>query len=394
MPALNCRHGFFVSLGFMRKTLAVLTLIALAACGKGSNDAAAPPSGGGGGAGKVHFLVLGDTGAATPLNTDQQGESANVAAVAKKVCDLRGCDFALLAGDNIYEMGAAAEVDPLFQVAFERPFAGLSFPFFLALGNHDNSNTFVGEGSNNFKGDAQVSYTSSPVNTSHKWNMPDRYYAQAWPAGSANPALEVFVLDSSPISHFFDDPNPLWSGTMLSDYIAAQKVFVQDALAASKAPWKFALAHHPYISNGNHGNAGNFDVGASQDPCSIAGPLASASCRGTDYKAFIEDTICGKVDVFFTGHDHNLYWLKPAAACAKTQHILSGAGSKARDTLDANRNPALYQEGGLFGFFWVELDGDTFRGAAYEVQAGGTPNAADGAGNPLPAFETTFSRQP
>lgn len=371
-----------------RPLLFICLLCLLSACGRGETPAGFLP-GGQPATGSVKFLVLGDAGAPTP-----DGQSNNVAKVAEKVCALRGCDFALMAGDNIYEMGAASASDPLFTAAFQQPFANLKFPFFVALGNHDNSNTATGEGSANSKGDAQVAYNYSSNNTGHKWNLPDRYYTQAWPPDSASPLLEIFVVDASPITHFFDDPSPQWSGGTLDTYIAAQKVFLQDALASSKARWKLALAHHPYISNGDHGNAGSFDVGAAQDPCSISGALASASCRGADYKTFIEQTICNKADVFFNGHDHNLYWLMPAAACGKTHHILSGATSKQRATLDANRNPAFYQQGGLFGFFWVELQGDIFRGAAYEVKSGGTPNSAGADGNPLPAFEMSFVRQP
>lgn len=370
----------------MKQGMISLVLLLISACGAssdvGDSGGSGTPSGQ-----KVRFLVLGDTGAPAP-----DGESDNVAAVMEQVCALRGCDFAVMAGDNIYEMGAASEEDPLFQAAFEIPYAGLEFPFFPALGNHDNAQSLTGEGSANFKGDAQVAYTESLL-SSGKWTMPDRYYSQAWPRDSENPVLELFVIDSSPISHFFDDPSPLWSGATMQGYIAGQKVFLQDALAASRAPWKFALAHHPYISNGDHGNAGNFDVGASQDPCSIAGPLASPSCRGEEYKLFIEETICGKVDAFFNGHDHNLYWLQPVAACGKTHHILSGSASKERSTLDPNRNAAFYQQEAIFGFFWIELDGDVLRGAAYEVQAGGEPNALDADGNPAPSFEMTLNRQ-
>jgi tartrate-resistant acid phosphatase type 5 len=330
--------------------------------------------------------VLGDTGAPAP-----DGESENVAAVMEQVCALRGCDFAVMAGDNIYEMGAVSELDPLFELAFEAPYAGLDMPFFPALGNHDNAHTLTGEGGANFKGDAQVAYTDSPL-ASGKWIMPDRYYTQTWPRDSETPLLELFVLDSSPITHFYDDPSPMWSGAALQGYIADQKVFLQDALAASKAKWKFALAHHPYISNGDHGNAGNFDVGAATDPCVIAGPLASPTCRGAEYKLFIEETICDQVDAFFTGHDHNLIWMEPTAACGKTHHILSGAASKERELLDPARNAAYYQQGGIFGFFWIELDANQLRGAVYEVEAGGEPRQTDGDGNPAPAFEMTLAR--
>lgn len=360
-------------------------VLALHGC---DGDGPAPAAGGGAGP-KVRFIVLGDTGAPPP-----EGESSNVAAVVEKVCALRGCDFAMVAGDNIYEFGAVSPVDPLFTLAFQQPYAALDLPFFMALGNHDNSYTNTGEGGANFKGDAEVAYTTSPQNTDGKWQMPARHYSVTWPAGAADPVLELFVLDSSPLTHFYDDPDPAWSGNNLEAYIAAQQVFVTDGLDASRARWKLALAHHPYISNGDHGNAGQFDVGASQDPCTIAGPLASASCRGEAYKAFIEQTVCGRADVFFNGHDHNLYWLEPVAACGKTHHILSGAGSKERTTLDPERNAARFQADEIFGFFWVELDGDTFRAAAYTVEAGGTPTDVDPEGQPLPAYESSFPRQP
>lgn len=341
---------------------------------------------GGAGAPVVRFIAMGDSGAPAP-----DGESENVAAVIEQVCALRGCDFALGAGDNIYEMGAAAPEDPLFQAAFELPYANLDFPFFMALGNHDNALTPVGEGGANFKGDAQVAYHDSALG-SGKWRMPARYYRQAWPEGAAEPVVELFVLDSSPITHFYDDPSPLWSGGAVETYIAEQQVFLQDALAGSRATWKMALAHHPYISNGDHGNAGEFDLHAPQDPCTIAGPLASASCRGAAYKAFIESTVCDRADVFFTGHDHNLFWLEPAPACGRTHHILSGAASKERANNDEGRNPAFFQAGSTFGFFWVELQGRRMTAAAYTIEAGGTPTRVDGDGNPLPVFEKSVTK--
>ncbi|MBI2383701.1 MAG: metallophosphoesterase [Gammaproteobacteria bacterium] len=353
-----------------------------------SDHPQAPSQAGGATGAKARFLVLGDTG------TGPEGAQQDVAAVAEQVCSLRGCDFAMVAGDNIYEQGPSSPADPLFELAFQMPYENLDFPFFMALGNHDNSNSLTGEGSNNLKGGFELSYAASPLNRDGKWRMPDRYYRAAWPEGAAEPLLELFVLDSSPVSHFFDDPNPQWSGSTLESYIADQAAYVQDGLATSKARWKFALAHHPYISNGDHGNAGQFDVGAAQDPCSIAGPLASPTCRGEQYKAFLEQTVCNKADVFFNGHDHNLMWLAPVAACGKTQHILSGAGAKERDLLDEKRNPAYYQAGGIFGFFWVQIEDDVLTAAAYTVTADGAPGNVDAQGKPAPAFEKSITRTP
>ncbi|WP_020648856.1 metallophosphoesterase [Solimonas variicoloris] len=353
----------------------------LAACGGSSG-------GGESGTGKARFIALGDTGAPAP-----DGEADNVAKVVAAVCAQRGCDFATMAGDNIYETGADSADDPIFQAAFETPYQDLDFPFFVALGNHDNSLAIPGGGGANARGDAQVDYAMSAHNAAGKWVMPARYYSVTWPRDASTPLAEFFVIDSSPITHYLDDPNAEWRGDALQAYIAEQQTFLQDGMAASQARWKFALAHHPYISNGDHGNAGDYERGSGADICVLQGVLVSGSCRGADYKAFLEQTICDQADIFLNGHDHNLYWLKPVAGCGKTQHILSGAGSKARSTLDAARNEAYFQTGDSFGFFWIELDGDTARVAVYTVKAGGEPAQVDAAGRPAPAYEMSFRRQ-
>lgn len=401
---------------YLRPLFLSLPLLLLAACGdSGPVAAVSPPTGSssssssGGSSGTppaptvVRFIALGDTGCGAQNNEQQCSstpQSGNVAKVIQTVCAQRGCDFAVMAGDNIYEQGTATASDPVFNAAFRAPYAALNMPFLFALGNHDNSNTPVGEGNTNVKGDTEVAYAASAANTGKKWVMPNRYYRYEVPQGAAAPVLEFFVLDSSPISHFSDDPSPTWSGNTLQTYIADQMTFLNDGLASSKATWKFALAHHPYISNGQHGNAGNFDVGSSPDACNpVAIPGApavsgSATCRGANYKSFLENTICNKVDVFFTGHDHEMYWLKPVAACGKTEFILSGNGSKSRASQDKARNPVFYQADNVFGFYWVEINGNTMTSAAYRVNAGGTPADADTAGKPVPAFERSFTRTP
>lgn len=361
----------------MFKRLVMAAALVLAGCGGDSGGGSG--DGGGSSDGVVRFIVLGDSGAPP--------ESGDVAKIVEKVCAKRGCDFALGAGDNIYDQGADSADDPIFQAAFEEPYKNLNFPFFMALGNHDNSNSPLGGGGTNERGDHEVAYTAK----SAKWVMPARYYSQGWPRGSSKPVVEIFALDSSPITHFFSDLNPAWSGSNLETYIAEQKTDMQAALAASKATWKFALAHHPYVSNGMHGNAGAFEGGAQPDLCALAA-LTSPSCRGTEYKAFIEQTICDKVDVFFNGHDHELYWIKPLASCGKTHHILSGAASKHRSIQDAERNQTYYQAGDTFGFFWVELRGKRFTGAAYRVQEGGIATDVDAQGEPKPAFEMSFTK--
>src|SRR4051812_49371566 len=89
--------------------------------------------------GPVRFVTLGDTG------TGGKTQLA-VAKAMKKVCAERGCQFALGLGDNIYEFGISGADDPQFREKFEKPYADLNFPFFMALGNHDQSGIIPGSG--------------------------------------------------------------------------------------------------------------------------------------------------------------------------------------------------------------------------------------------------------
>ncbi len=381
----------------MKPVFSIVGLAALlTACGGGSSSPAPsepqmPPSADQ--AEKVlRFIAIGDTG--TGDDGDPEHLQYQVADMMRKVCALRGCDFAVLAGDNMYESGVNGTDDPLFQDAFEIPYGDMGIPFYVALGNHDNAMSPIGEGAANAKGDFQVAYTE--VSPSGAWKMPERFYAQDIVEPDQGEVFaQLLVLDSSPISHFFDDPNAEWRGDALDAYILGQANYFQQQIAASNAPWKIALAHHPYVSNGQHGNAGSYDVDANPDPCIGAGgvPL-SDSCRGEEYKAFLENTICDKADLFIAGHDHELYWLMPQAECGKTQFIVSGAGAKSRDVVDATRNPAYFQMGATWGFFWVELREDRLTAAAYALYPDGTAYNATDAQQPLPVFEHVVSKQP
>jgi len=107
-------------------------------------------------------------------------------------------------GDNIYEYGVNSNDDAQFQSKFEKPYANLNFPFFMALGNHDQSGAIPGSGVYPKKGDFQVEYTRR----SSKWMMPQRYYQFAVPFSDPNnylsrvtqPVIEVFVIDSNPLA--------------------------------------------------------------------------------------------------------------------------------------------------------------------------------------------------
>ncbi len=175
----------------------------------------------------LRFVVLGDGG------TGDEAQKKVAAAVAR-VCQERGCEFALYLGDNIYETGVSGVDDEQFKLKFEDPYQALDFPFYVALGNHDYGSFGSNAMPEDARSAAQVEYTAH----SAKWVMPYYYYAVE--AGQA----AFFALDTNAI--------------VLNQFRgrAEQQRWLDEALAMSEAPWKLVFGHHPYISNGHQGNAG------------------------------------------------------------------------------------------------------------------------------------------
>ncbi len=348
------------------RTFALLGVLSagalLSACGSDSSATAARSE-----ATAVSFVTFGDAGQQS--GTGPAAQTAVGDAMAA-VCAQRGCDFALELGDNIYLSGVDSVEDEQWQSKFEQPYTNFNYPIFAALGNHDNSHG-PGEGSANSRGDFQVEYHYSGRST--KWNMPARYYNFAWPAEDDAPLAEFFALDSNPLTAIVPDPDPTWNFLI---YGQQQQAWFQQALAASKAPWKIAFAHHPYLSNGLHGNAGSYD-GLPQ-----ALPITAT---GAPWRDFLEATVCAQgVDLFFQGHDHDLEWIKPVSRCGKTHFIVSGAGEAPRPFGNANRNEVFWQQDRTLGFFWFRLEQERLIGAAYVLDAAGVPRLQ---------FEQTVPRQ-
>ncbi|MEM6292805.1 MAG: metallophosphoesterase [Myxococcota bacterium] len=272
--------------------------------------------------GVVRFAAFGDTG---------EGNEAQqmVANAAEVICAERGCDFALLLGDNFYDTGVTQTMDPQFIDKFEAPYEGLDIPFYVVLGNHD-----YGELASDWnRGNYQVEYSTF----SDKWVLPNFWY--------------TFSSDSGGTQFFaFDTSRMMWNHD-----VNDQREWIAGQMAASTAYWKIGFAHHPYISNGRHGNAGRYE--------GIPGlPFVS----GVEVQEFIDDFICGEAQIYISGHDHNRQMFDPVCG---TYFFVSGASAKTSGLENRDDNPTAWQDDTREGFLWVEIQGTQMTAAFYDFDA-------------------------
>ncbi len=263
----------------------------------------------------LRFVALGDAG-------EGNDTQYRVADAIGTVCAARGCSFALYLGDNIYSSGVDGVDDPQFESKFELPYADLDFPFYVALGNHDYGGD--GAGWQLWKGETYVDYSGY----SDKWTMPDLFYSHVQEHAS------FYALDTTQLFWGID---------------GEQRDWLSGELASTNSTWTIAYGHHPYTSNGPHGDAGDYE-GLSWVPI----------VNGENIREFMDDEVCGKVDVYLCGHDHSLQW--PEARCG-TEFIVSGAGAK---TTSIEGNDPAWFEQSTPGFVWIELNGRTFTGVFYD----------------------------
>lgn len=303
------------------------------------NGGALPPQPAPGPEGSLRILVIGDSGTG---NENQY----KVARAAEQVCAARGCDIALGLGDNIYESGIDRNLgddDPQWVNKFEKPYENLDFPFYMTLGNHDSSGVAGGDGTDNDRGNLEVDYH---YNGPGKWRMPARYFSFRY--GD----VEFFNIDTNPLIGVEAFAPEKYSP---ATYGMEQQRWLQHTLEASTATWKLVFGHHPYISNGQHGNAGVYDR--------VPG-------NGMPLKQFMEASLCDRADLYLDGHDHHLEWLKPintdAYPCGRTEFLISGAAAKTRGLENRENNPFFFQKGDVLGFSWVVVKGQALCGAFYD----------------------------
>lgn len=291
----------------------------------------------------LQFIAIGDSG------TGSAGQYAVGDAIAEVCARKAGlqdaCELVVGFGDNIYESGASSATDTQFDEKFEKPFAPVELPFYMVLGNHDNTGYVGGDGAGNARGEFQVDYHYRDGRATDRWQMPERYYRESVGlTANGTPLVEFFALDSNPVASMFADADSRYSW---QQYGMVQLNWVIDALVNSTATFKVAMAHHPYLSNGQHGNAGNYD--------GIPGDLLPV-VAGKRWQDFLEEGVCDRADFLMAGHDHDLQALQAVDSCGRTEFIVSGAAGKTRELGDRERNAARFQADNTYGFFWLRAE--------------------------------------
>ena len=259
----------------------------------------------------LNFLVFGDWGR---QGTKDQVEVATQMGIA---ADAVKAKFVISVGDNFYENGVASVDDPQWQSSFEKVYnaPSLQVPWWVILGNHDYHGNC----------DAQIEYHK--INP--RWNMPARYYTRTERIDDKT-VVDFFYIDTTPMALASDDKKV--SGDELkTQKLDRQITWLESALAASTAPWKIVVGHHPVYSGGIHGDT----------PYVIEHVLP-----------LLEKY---RVQAYFNGHDHDLQHLQ----AGRVNLFCSGGGSKPRDFVLPTAHSKFGR--GTGGFIAAALKTDTLE---------------------------------
>ncbi|MDB5451538.1 MAG: acid phosphatase [Caulobacteraceae bacterium] len=261
-----------------RRTLIQSLSALLASCAGGLGWAAAAPK-------PLAFLATGDWG----MNGDHF--QRQVAAAMGVWAERNDSRFVAAVGDNFYDAGVQSVSDPHWKRSFEDVYVAtaLQTPWYAILGNHDYGGV----------PQAQIDYSA----TSKRWRMPARYYSRsmATPDGAS---VDLFFIDTSPMLTGYrerKEDGPLRANVRAQDP-AAQRRWLDAALAGSKAGWKLVFGHHPVFSGGVHGDTSDL----------------VATLRPMLERHGVQAYICG--------HDHDLQHIERGGVT----YVCTGAGATTR----------------------------------------------------------------
>ena len=267
---------------------------------------------------KINFLIIGDQG------KDNDGQ-LKVAEAMKQFCTLENCDYGILAGDNVYQEGVESPTDMVLERKFDKYYNQLNIPFLVALGNHD-----YGKLSNDWK---RGGYQLLHGERNPLFYIPHYYYIKE------TEHAVIAVLDTTRL---------MWAKSVKQQIKMIKKA---QMMAKESNKWFFVLGHHPYLSNGKHGNAGRYER--------LPAPYFVS---GTFVRWFLDRYVCGKADFYLAGHDHSLQVFDGNVEGCNTQLVVSGTGASA--TKLYKRNKYEFQSLDL-GFFHLQVGEESVGLRAY-----------------------------
>ncbi len=235
-----------------------------------------------------NYLIVGDWGRNGFFN------QSDVAIGMGEVGEEIQSRFTISTGDNFYTQGVSSTEDSKWVRSYEAIYTApvLQSRWYVTLGNHD------------WQGDvpAQIAYT----NQSDRWYLPAQYYAETLVLDDGTEVLFAFI-DTTPLAST-PEKRSQFSDTGRWD-VEPQLEWLDETLAASDAPWKIVVGHHP---------------------------IYVGSVRYTDNPLMIERLVPmleeHGVQAYFAGHDHNLQHHRPEGSVV--DYFVSGAGSLTREVLE------------------------------------------------------------
>ena len=209
---------------------------------------------------------------------------------------------------------------------FEYPYANLDFPFYVVAGNHDYGELDCLE-QNHLRGRV--------------------------PRGVGKMVLPATTVRVDDVGLFALDTNVMVDQFIIGDIDTDDQKLGSIRKSPTAMPCGSLRLVITYLSDGPHGNAGNYE-----------GLPFVPIVNGSKIQDFVEESVCGKIDIYFAGHDHSRQWFD--VTCG-TEFVVSGAGSKTSEIVERDNNPTLYNDADLPGFLYVEIDANLLVGRFFDL---------------------------
>jgi hypothetical protein len=262
----------------------------------------------------TRFAVVGDMG--LPGITQ-----AVVAQGVVKACGGE-CDFVLLLGDNLYEEGVKDARDQARLACMVGRYP--SEHKYLVLGNHD----YIIDTPQIARARNELAWIRKDVADDGGVGARGRFHFYSFRAGP----VRVLGIDTNFLVRGIIDESHL----DLLKFMGRMRPGIDD--------WVIVFGHHPYVSNGAHGDAGSFREGGFR------------LWPGALFQHFMSQRVMGRADLYLAGHDHNLQFFSNPHGHGTAQ-LLSGSGAKCTGRGAYASDRAEMERYG-FGFALVEAHRD------------------------------------